>query len=58
MYDILRWVEGETEDHPGAWRRFARRQTRRGTIRQIRKLQAMGYDRHVSIYVERIKVTP
>jgi len=53
MYEVSRWIEGNAACENGCWRLFARRKTKRGTVRQIRALEARGYDRHASIYVER-----
>ena len=52
MYAISRWIESDNACESGVWRLWARRKTRRGTIRQIRKLCSMGYDRDVSISVD------
>jgi|GEM_PF-6422909 len=48
-YQINRWDNA-------AWRSFAKRKTKRGAVKAIRKLQSMGYDRDTSISAE--KITP
>lgn len=53
MYHIFRWIPGFEIDDPGHWQFWAKRQTKRATVRQVRELEAMGYDRSCSIYVER-----
>jgi hypothetical protein len=55
MYKIFTWeLNSRDPNKMGYWRKRGIRKTKRGAAKLLRKMYSLGYDRDVSIYIEKV----